>query len=264
MTDITHTLIAERGDRTDSELVAWAEAVSAGIESFGHDLDVTFPWARLVFGKHPSDRATTPEQDLGSTAIARSFLSFPTLRETPDRCEAAIHELTTLRARLAADTAAQKNGLAQIDAMIKSLTRSAAAAEALCRRNTTLITQTKTIFDAMEFGFLFDPTRKLFSIGYRVPDSSLDPSCYDLLASEARLTSFVAIAKGDVPSTHWFHLGRALTPVDQGTALVSWRGSIVSTSASSSTSARSRSHTRSTTSVSRANGSCARRGSRPS
>ena len=77
-------------------------------------------------------------------------------------------------------------------------------------------THTKTMFDAMEFGFLFDPTRKLFSIGYRVADNSLDPSCYDLLASEARLTSFIAIAKGDVPSTHWFHLGRALTPVDPG------------------------------------------------
>ena len=82
------------------------------------------------------------------------------------------------------------------------------------------------MFDAMEFGFLFDPTRKLFSIGYRVADSSLDPSCYDLLASEARLTSFIAIAKGDVPATHWFHLGRALTPVDRGSALVSWSGSM--------------------------------------
>ena len=61
----------------------------------------------------------------------------------------------------------------------------------------------------MDFGFLFDPTRKLFSIGYRVTDGSLDPSCYDLLASEARLASFVAIAKGDVPVSHWFQLGRA-------------------------------------------------------
>ena len=59
-----------------------------------------------------------------------------------------------------------------------------------------------------EFGFLFDPIRKLFSIGYRVADGSLDPSYYDLLASEARLTSFLAIAKGDVPVEHWFRLGR--------------------------------------------------------
>ena len=82
------------------------------------------------------------------------------------------------------------------------------------------------MFDAMEFGFLFDPTRQLFSIGYRVTDNSLDPGYYDLLASEARLTSFIAIAKGDVPASHWFKLGRALTPVGWGSALVSWSGSM--------------------------------------
>ena len=79
---------------------------------------------------------------------------------------------------------------------------------------------------AMDFAFLFDPTRKLLSIGYRVAENSLDPSYYDLLASEARLGSFIAIAKGDVPASHWFHLGRALTPVGDGSALISWSGSI--------------------------------------
>ncbi len=78
----------------------------------------------------------------------------------------------------------------------------------------------------MEFGFLLDPARQLLSIGYQVADGSLDPSCYDLLASEARLASFVAIAKGDVPARHWFRLGRALTPVDRGSALISWSGSM--------------------------------------
>ena len=82
------------------------------------------------------------------------------------------------------------------------------------------------MFDAMKFDFLFDPARQLLSIGYRVADGSLDPNCYDLLASEARLASFVAIAKGDVPARHWFRLGRALTPVDRGSALISWSGSM--------------------------------------
>ena len=57
------------------------------------------------------------------------------------------------------------------------------------------------------------PERKLLSIGYLVAEGALDPNCYDLLASEARLASFFAIAKGDVPATHWFRLGRAATPV---------------------------------------------------
>ncbi len=58
------------------------------------------------------------------------------------------------------------------------------------------------------------------------PTTRLDANCYDLLASEARLTSFIAIAKGDVPSSHWFRLGRALTPVGRGSALISWSGSM--------------------------------------
>lgn len=78
----------------------------------------------------------------------------------------------------------------------------------------------------MDFSFLYDDTRKLFSIGYRMFDSQLDDSFYDLLASEARLLSLVAIAKGDVPVAHWFRLGRALTSVHKGTALISWSGSM--------------------------------------
>src|SRR6185503_3978606 len=78
----------------------------------------------------------------------------------------------------------------------------------------------------MDFGFLFDRQRMLFAIGWRESDGALDTSYYDLLASEARLTSFLAIAKGDVPTEHWFALGRQLTPIEQGSALISWSGSM--------------------------------------
>jgi cyclic beta-1,2-glucan synthetase len=226
MADIALTLTAERGDSADAEILAWAEAVRIGIKSHVRDLDAAVPWARLIFGNTLFHGATTPEEALRWTAIPRFFLSFPTLGETPDRCETAIHELTTLRARLASDSAVQSDTLARIDAIIESFARSASASAALIHRLSALARLTETMFDVMEFGFLFDPTRKLFSIGYRVSDNSVDPSCYDQLASEARLTSFIAIAKGDVPSSHWFHLSRALTPVDRGSALVSWSGSM--------------------------------------
>ena len=69
----------------------------------------------------------------------------------------------------------------------------------------------------MNFRFLYDPQRRILSIGYRLADAEgpgrLDLSYYDLLASEARLASFIAIAKGDLPETHWFHLGRLITSV---------------------------------------------------
>jgi cyclic beta-1,2-glucan synthetase len=79
---------------------------------------------------------------------------------------------------------------------------------------------------AMNFRFLLDPDRLLLSIGYQASEGVRDPSCYDLLASEARLASFVGIAKGDLPARHWFRLGRAVTPVGDGAALISWSGSM--------------------------------------
>ena len=74
----------------------------------------------------------------------------------------------------------------------------------------------------MDFSFLFDSQRQVFHIGYNVTTSSLDLNYYDLLASEARLASLVAIAKGEVPQSHWLHLGRPFTRVDGRQALISW------------------------------------------
>jgi cyclic beta-1,2-glucan synthetase len=84
--------------------------------------------------------------------------------------------------------------------------------------------------DRMNFRFLYNPLLHLFAIGFRLGDAEgpgrLDASHYDLLASEARLASFIAIAKGDVPETHWFHLGRLLTNVDGRATLLSWSGTL--------------------------------------
>ena len=84
----------------------------------------------------------------------------------------------------------------------------------------------RTMALGMDFRFLLDPGRLLLSIGYQSVEGVRDPNCYDLLASEARLASFVAIAKGDAPTRHWFRLGRPVTPVRRGAALVSWSGSM--------------------------------------
>jgi cyclic beta-1,2-glucan glucanotransferase len=116
--------------------------------------------------------------------------------------------------------------LASIESHGRDVAQTADAARSLQRRLATLEAMARAMAGAMEFGFLLDPDRKLLSIGYRVAEGNLDPSCYDLLASEARLASFVAIAKGDVPSRHWFRLGRPVTPLGRGAALVSWSGSM--------------------------------------
>ena len=116
--------------------------------------------------------------------------------------------------------------LGSIESHRRDVTPAADAARALEHRLATLEATARSMAVAMDFGFLVDPERKLLSIGYRVAEGDLDPSCYDLLASEARLASFVAIAKGDVASRHWFRLGRAVTPTGRGAALISWSGSM--------------------------------------
>ncbi|WP_265942472.1 glucoamylase family protein [Dechloromonas sp. A34] len=78
----------------------------------------------------------------------------------------------------------------------------------------------------MEYGFLFDKGRQLLTIGYNVAEHRADTSYYDLLASEARLCSFVAIAQGQVPQESWFSLGRLLTGTGGEPALLSWSGSM--------------------------------------
>ncbi|MGD8874102.1 MAG: glucoamylase family protein, partial [Gammaproteobacteria bacterium] len=78
----------------------------------------------------------------------------------------------------------------------------------------------------MDFEFLYDITSDLLSIGYDVGERRRDPSCYDLLASEARLASFLLITQGQVPQKHWFALGRLLTSHGGDVSLISWSGSM--------------------------------------
>ena len=98
----------------------------------------------------------------------------------------------------------------------------AGADKNLCERLEAIAQQCDKFSSAMNFRFLFDETRKIFAIGYNVSDGKMDNSFYDLLASESRLASFVAIAKGDIPQEHWFRLGRSLTSVMGGRALIAW------------------------------------------
>ena len=198
----------------------WTEAARASIKSLGRDIELLKPWSMLAAAVK-IDPENFPED------IFNPFNnSIPTLAEIPDRCEKVISILVLHRSRMLAEDGKKVSAKDQSDALIASFKHSSSAARSLGHRLLLLKEASVKIFTAMDFSFLLDATRQLLSIGYRVADGNLDPACYDLLASEARLASFVAIAKGDVPVRNWFHLGRALTPVDRGSALISWSGSM--------------------------------------
>src|SRR5690606_1914268 len=113
-----------------------------------------------------------------------------------------------------------------LDSLIESLDQGIENSSLLIQKIKTVQNISRQLIREMDFGLLYDKNRKLFSIGMNVAEDRLDPSYYDLLASEARLTSYIAIAKGDVPVSLWFHLGRSFVPAGNSSALVSWSGSM--------------------------------------
>ncbi len=104
----------------------------------------------------------------------------------------------------------------------QALAQGAVAAEDVYLRSQKIQEICDVLFNEMDFRFLFDEQRRIFVIGYSVAEAKKDNSYYDLLASESRLASFIAIAKGDVPQEHWFRLGRQLTSIQGSRTLISW------------------------------------------
>ena len=121
---------------------------------------------------------------------------------------------------------AELDGRAEARPLRGAIETARTEAEELIEQGIRLGELADDLLEEMEFGFLFDRQRRLFSIGFSVTDGRLDASFYDTLASEARLASFVAIATGQIPHEHWFKLGRSLTPTGTARALLSWSASM--------------------------------------
>jgi len=215
--DLARAYATERGDEGDSEVLAWATLLRDDIRSHVRDVDSLVPWihfaGRLNAGAESEAQPPHPE------AAFVKQLTLDTHLSDLSGCYAL---------GLAEFEATPEDSLApgELEAMAKMLRRAGEQAEALTERLENMAVQLDTLFHEMDFRFLYDSTCQMFALGYRVNEGTLDPSYYDMLASEARLSSFVAIAKRDVPSTHWFHLGRRVTRAAGGTVLLSWSGSM--------------------------------------
>jgi cyclic beta-1,2-glucan synthetase len=174
----------------------WLERASVAVAQRQADLALLAPWAAIL--EQPGFGITPPHPSL-------------TLSELVSWCA---------RASAALDVAPASEELrAAID-------RSRSHAEELIDRAGRLSELADDFIEEIEFGFLFDRERELFSIGFSVTDGRLDASYYDTLASEARLASFIAIATGQIPHEHWFKLGRSLTASGTARALLSWSASM--------------------------------------
>ncbi len=89
-----------------------------------------------------------------------------------------------------------------------------------------LAERAKKLADAMELGFLYDRERRLMRIGYDARSGSSPDCWYDLLESEARIASYIAVARGEADRRHWRRLGRLLAQTDGVCGLASWTGTM--------------------------------------
>ncbi len=213
-----------------SELRVWSAEVPQHLEAMWRDIELCLPW-EAPDARPPVVGPGDVRKALAETwtALERNLPVDPTLNELPSTCETASTGLSRLETQLDGlpDNAA---GLAEARAWAERLQKAIARAHETARSMLStldaLAEHAEALFDAMDFTFLYDEGRRLFYIGHDVTADRRDAHHYDLLASEARLASFIAIAKGDVPEEHWLQLGRPLARVDGATTLLSWSGTM--------------------------------------
>jgi len=195
-------VVGEEADR-------WAQSLKRDCEEHLNDMLFLAPWLALPRG--------TPDW-LGKLLDQTS-----TLREISEFEQTLGPQIDSALLQFPNQSGRENHGhLADISRRVREAAANATgrmlALEVLAKQSDELA--------AMDFTFLFDPARDLFSIGYNVPENRCDISFYDLLASEARLCSYVAIALGQVPQDHWFSMGRLLIASRGEPLLVSWSGSM--------------------------------------
>jgi cyclic beta-1,2-glucan synthetase len=138
---------------------------------------------------------------------------------------AALNDLTMVAGDISAKQTAGVEQLTWLQHLQQAVLKSASLAAARIDTLEQVAAQCSE-FAEMDFSFLHNNTRDLFAIGFNVSENRIDSGCYDLLASEARLASFVLIAQGHFSQEHWFSLGRLLTNAGGAPTLLSWSGSM--------------------------------------
>ena len=194
--------LADQGE----EVVQWAQALQRGCEQQLNELQLMAPWLQCLAG----GGSIAP----GITAELARLDAGATLRELAE----LDHKLG-----LAKDPPAEVAG--EAGGLLRNMRESAGRARQRLGEIEALARQCDQ-FAAMDFTFLADPARELFSIGFNVTEHRRDDVFFDLLATEARLGTYVAIALGQVSQDHWFAMSRLLVASRLGPILVSWSGSM--------------------------------------
>ncbi|MCX6672690.1 MAG: cyclic beta 1-2 glucan synthetase [Methanothrix sp.] len=220
------------GPGTDDPVRFWMQAYETQLRDHLDDLVHTAPWLKVplwAMTHSPLVEGLTcgsAEHVVILGELQAKLLrldSIPSLKEVPEMAMKLMPMIDQILGSLQGeDRQDERDWFLQLGQMIT---------EASDRAGNRIASLEKLALDCGElaeirYDLLFDKSRRLLAIGYNVDDLRRDESCYDLLASEARLSSFVAIAQGSLKQEHWFALGRMLTIAGGELALLSWGGTM--------------------------------------
>ncbi|MEE9208407.1 MAG: glucoamylase family protein [Gemmatimonadota bacterium] len=224
-----HSLMSTTAIR---ELRDWLGQLHRQVELWDAERSALVPWIESL-AQPPGFLGGGKTSQTHETSLAesrwmdlRDTLSAPVSAiDIPSMASQALEHVARLEEVVRAgtfDTETVERIATWCDCLREELARSTTESKRLIEGLDELTDRCTSQIEGMNFGFLYDRSRRLLHIGYDVTAEELDPHYYDLLASEARLASYVGIAKGDLPSSHWLQLGRAFGLVGRSPVLLSW------------------------------------------
>ncbi|HXQ39138.1 MAG TPA: glucoamylase family protein, partial [Anaerolineales bacterium] len=205
-------------------LSIWINRLRYQLKHIRLDLQVLAPWLLVLsamprFNDQPDIK---PELASAWTDLQAALPLQPRLGEIPDICNRA----SSILEQIINSVDESNPALDWCKSLAYDLESAHKNSTSLLNDYSALTSRAESYFQAMNFSFLFDPQRRVFHIGYNVESGRLDSNYYDLLASEARIASLIAIARGDISQSHWLYLSRPLTEVNGTRALLSWSGTM--------------------------------------
>jgi cellobiose phosphorylase len=201
----------------------WAEQLERQVTAWVEVIDRYLRWVEVL--------ASPSDQLLGVLGAQAAQWRREALEAKPSVVALASEEISQLSLFIGLRTDAAKRNLSPelrgwLEELYSAVSSSKHSAAQTVARSESMLERFRTLGEAINMRFLYDADRKLFTVGYNVSEHRQDISYYDLLASEARLSSFAAVARGDVPVEHWWSIGRLFGTTDGQPTLLSWGGTM--------------------------------------
>jgi cyclic beta-1,2-glucan synthetase len=204
-----------------ADAASWATHMERQVSAWLGIADRYLTWIEIINEKTEEEIIQLGAESL--LAVRRELNHAPSLHDLANGHIGCIQTLKSIRNEA---PAAASTLLEWLDRALEAYEKSKWLAGEMVGLYDRLIQDVRELSESINMRFLYDSKRRLFSIGYNVSEGRLDGSYYDLLASEARLGSYVAIARGEVPIEHWFSLSRPYNKIGRRRVLLSWTGTV--------------------------------------